>query len=47
MQEIPENKNKRLESRTKHIGGTIKKPEHFTMEPPDLDKKGLSIRDYN
>lgn len=46
MQEIPSsNKNKRLEQKDKHIGGSVGKKESI-YDGPKLDKRGLSISDY-
>jgi len=45
MQEIPKNKNPRLENKNKHIGGSVGKKESI-LDGPKLDKRGLSISDY-
>jgi len=46
MQEIPSsNKNKRLETTGKHIGGSIGKKESI-YDGPELDKRGMSTADY-
>jgi len=46
MQEIPtQNKNKRLETNGKHIGGSIAKPASI-LDAPKLDKRGMSTADY-
>lgn len=44
MQEIPKNKNPRLE-KAKHVGGSIGKKENM-MDAPKLDKRGMSTADY-
>lgn len=47
MQEIPkDNKNTRLETNGKHIGGSIGKKESNIMDGPKLDKRGMSTADY-
>ena len=45
MQEIPTNKNPRLENKKKHVGGSIGKKESI-FDAPKLDKRGLSTADY-
>jgi len=45
MQEIPKNKNPRLENKSKHVGGSIGK-EPSIMDGPKLDKRGMSTSDY-
>ena len=45
MQEIPKNKNPRLENKGKHIGGSVSLPESI-LDAPKLDKRGLSVADY-
>lgn len=44
MQEIPKNKNPRLE-KGKHVGGSIGKRPSI-MDAPKLDKRGMSTSDY-
>lgn len=48
MQEIPStNKNKRLETSSKHLGGAVTKKEiPFVFQGKKLDKQGMALSDY-